>query len=302
MYSELLGAAAFVTGLIAGTIILLQPFSLVGRNYIRDVFFFLIAATWISYAIHDQDFMIYESLGTISIYFIYLAYVVVDHLRMKKRANQLRRLTVMPDPPSPITFEIIQETHDLNELVNFHVRNRRNSTVIFDAEIWKFMGQPVPSSSPNAGLFRTFIESINPIDIIDWKAAGCFGKTFMILKIPVVLFLLLVIPIMDYGENKHGWSKLLNMLHIFSLPMFFLVVTNLITKSIGEAPIWSLVFILSCFLATLVYFTSRNDCPPKYHSVSFLFKKTIWIKLIKSFTDFRCWLIHRINYCDLCCR
>lgn len=267
MYSELLGAAAFVTGLIAGLIILFQPFSLVGRNYIRDVCFFLIAATWISYSIHDQGFMIYESIGTIFIYFIYLAFVVVDHIRMKKRASQLRKFTVMPDPPLPITLKIIQETQVLEDVVNFQIRNRRNSSVISEDEIILLMGKPSLSSSPNERLWITFVEALNPIEITDWIDAGYIGKTLIILKLPVVFFLLLIIPIMDYGENKHGWSKLLNIWHIFTLPVFILVVTNSITKSVGQVPLWLIVFVISSVLATLVFFTSRNDIPPKYHPV-----------------------------------
>lgn len=81
-----------------------------------------------------------------------------------------------------------------------------------------------------------------------------------------MLFLLLVIPIVDYGEDLHGWSKLLNIFHLFSLPVVVFVATGNIAKSIFGVPLYALVLMLSCGLAIVIYFTSRNDRPPRYHS------------------------------------
>ena len=87
LYCELIGAATFVTGLIAGIIILLKPFQLVGRNYIRDVLFFLLAAIYIQISISDQKYTIFEGFVTIFIYVLYLMVVIVDHIYMKRTAK-----------------------------------------------------------------------------------------------------------------------------------------------------------------------------------------------------------------------
>lgn len=81
------------------------------------------------------------------------------------------------------------------------------------------------------------------------------------------MFLLLVIPIVDYGENLHGWSKLLNIFHLFSLPVVVLVATGNFAKSFFGVPLYALVLVISCGLAIVIFFTSRNDRPPRYHHV-----------------------------------
>lgn len=75
-----------------------------------------------------------------------------------------------------------------------------------------------------------------------------------------------MIPIVDYSEDLHGWSKLLNMLNIVTLPQLFLFVTGY-SKTIYFAilPLSLIVFLISLTVASIVCYTSRTDCPPKYH-------------------------------------
>lgn len=81
----------------------------------------------------------------------------------------------------------------------------------------------------------------------------------------MLVFLLFVIPIVDYGEDLHGWSKLLNIFHLFSLPFVVMMATGLITKSLFGVPLFVLVLLVSCGLAIVIFLTSRNDRPPRYH-------------------------------------
>ena len=76
-----------------------------------------------------------------------------------------------------------------------------------------------------------------------------------------------MIPIVDYGEKLHGWSKFLNMLHIFTLPQFFLFITGNISVVIFILPLAVIVFLISIGFSIAVYFTSSNSRPPKYHVI-----------------------------------
>lgn len=89
MYCELIGAAAFVTGFIAGVIILMRPFQLERRNYIRDVAFFLLAAVYIHQSVSDQKYTIIEGVVTLLIYLLYLMVVIVDHIYMKTTVKSI---------------------------------------------------------------------------------------------------------------------------------------------------------------------------------------------------------------------
>lgn len=82
-----------------------------------------------------------------------------------------------------------------------------------------------------------------------------------------MLFVLqLIIPIVDYGEELHGWSKLLNMLHLITIPQILLFVTGNITLIFfGYLPLSAIMISISLGLSIAVFFTSSTDCPPKYH-------------------------------------
>jgi len=87
MYAELLGAASFITAIIAGSIILIKPFKLNGSNFVRDILFFIFSCLYILWFMGDQKIEIFEASGTIIIYLIYLIVVIVQHIIYKKRAN-----------------------------------------------------------------------------------------------------------------------------------------------------------------------------------------------------------------------
>lgn len=77
----------------------------------------------------------------------------------------------------------------------------------------------------------------------------------------------LIIPIVDYGEKLHGWSKFLNMLHIFTLPQFFLLITGNISVAFYTLPLAVIVLLISVGFSVAVHFTSSNNRPPKYHVI-----------------------------------
>lgn len=84
----------------------------------------------------------------------------------------------------------------------------------------------------------------------------------------MVFFLLMFIPIVDYSEELHGWSKLLNMVHIITSPQLLLFVTGSIKMTFfNYIPLSLIVLLISCGVSFAVYRTSRNDCPPKYHEL-----------------------------------
>lgn len=78
----------------------------------------------------------------------------------------------------------------------------------------------------NHYLFIDFLEHISPIDRAEWNGSTWFCRMLTILKAPVMFVLLLIIPIMDYTAERHGWTKLLNILHWLTLPMVTLGVSG----------------------------------------------------------------------------
>ena len=289
VYCELIGAANFVTGFIAGAIILIRPFRIIGRNYIRDVMFFLFAVVLIDSFMDDENYTITEGICTVMIYVVYLCFVVYQHFQMKKEAQKIREMPITAENVSNASVAgILKKAEQLEDATEIKIYSRKDSSVIMDEDILKVFQAVFRAIDPNEGLFSTFAKSINPFDKKNWDDAGCIGKVLMILKVkkyfhilraplklfnvclqaPVVFFLVLIIPTVDYSEYHHGWSKLLNMLNIVTFPQLFLFITrNIELKFFGYLPLPLIVLFVSLVASFVVYLTSRNDCPPKYHAI-----------------------------------
>lgn len=180
MYTELLGAATFVTGFIAGTVIIIKPFEIGARNYIRDVLFFLFALCLINQFMGDDGFSLWEGLVTIMVYLGYLAYVFIDHGQSKRKLESLRKLSVSSLDGVNIV-DLQSQVEILEENVEIQIK-RHDSSVILDEEILKVF-QTQSSGEANTDLFKTFKRCICPINSETWKDSSLFMRCLSVLKV-----------------------------------------------------------------------------------------------------------------------
>lgn len=90
-------------------------------------------------------------------------------------------------------------------------------------------------SNVNDHLLQQFHNSVKPFTSRDWYAASCIKKSLLCLKAPFILVLLFFLPIVNYEEERHGWSKLLNCFQIVTLPlMMILLICKLISLDIAD--------------------------------------------------------------------
>ncbi|XP_070490139.1 mitochondrial sodium/calcium exchanger protein-like [Chironomus tepperi] len=264
MYTQLIGGAAFVTGFVIGAIMIMRPFKLEWKTYVRDVLFFTFAAIYIHSSIHDQLYEIYEGFLTVGIYLVYLTVVIIEHFIHKRTLKKLKESSSRSSS-AEIEEDILKKLAELEVLSEIQIRNRKNSSVIFTEEMTAALRKEF-GENRNESLFQKFIRAINPLDKRSWNESNCLGKFFMIIKAPILFILTLIIPVVDYSEELHGWSKLLNMLNIIILPQMILLSIHQFTYMIyGYVSLALLIFIISIAIDIAVYMTSRNDCPPKYH-------------------------------------
>uniref|UniRef100_A0A182IMD0 Sodium/calcium exchanger membrane region domain-containing protein n=1 Tax=Anopheles atroparvus TaxID=41427 RepID=A0A182IMD0_ANOAO len=88
MFSELLGSAAFVIGVIGGVVLLIQPFSLAPWSISRDLALFIAAVLWITFRASDERFSIIDSSVLIGIYVAFLGLVVWEFIRAKRQVQR----------------------------------------------------------------------------------------------------------------------------------------------------------------------------------------------------------------------
>ncbi|ORY82540.1 Sodium/calcium exchanger protein-domain-containing protein [Protomyces lactucae-debilis] len=74
---ELLGAAAFITSVVAGAMAIISPFKVSRRSFLRDAGFFLVAVMMTMVLLADGRLRLWESVLMIVFYVLYVAYVLL---------------------------------------------------------------------------------------------------------------------------------------------------------------------------------------------------------------------------------
>ena len=90
---ELIGAASFITAVVAGSMAIVRPFKVAKKSFIRDVLFFTGAVCFGIYFLWDGKITLWESVVMISFYGFYVLFVVVWHW-YQKRAKSRRTIEI----------------------------------------------------------------------------------------------------------------------------------------------------------------------------------------------------------------
>ncbi|KAF2014701.1 hypothetical protein BU24DRAFT_423601 [Aaosphaeria arxii CBS 175.79] len=112
---ELIGAAGFITAVVAGSMALVRPFKVARKSFIRDVSFFIFAACFSMVFLWDGKLSLWESILMVAFYIFYVCFVMVWHwwlgrrLARRRRAAAIRSQYVLPGGDEE---EIPEEYHD----------------------------------------------------------------------------------------------------------------------------------------------------------------------------------------------
>jgi len=79
---ELIGAASFITTVVAGSMALVQPFNIKRNSFVRDVAFLLTAIIFLLLILVKGRLELWECIAMIVIYVIYVVFVMLYHLYM----------------------------------------------------------------------------------------------------------------------------------------------------------------------------------------------------------------------------
>jgi sodium/potassium/calcium exchanger 6 len=90
-YGELIGAASFITGVVAGSMALVREFKVDKKTYARDIGFFIVAVGFTMVFLIDGELHLWECAVMVGYYIIYVATVVCWHWYTTTRRTRLRR-------------------------------------------------------------------------------------------------------------------------------------------------------------------------------------------------------------------
>lgn len=92
---ELIGAAGFITAVVAGSMALVRPFRVARRSFVRDVGFFIVAASFSMVFLWDGKLYLWECATMVAFYVFYVAFVMVWHWWLARtRYRKLREAAI----------------------------------------------------------------------------------------------------------------------------------------------------------------------------------------------------------------
>ncbi|XP_050073065.1 putative sodium/calcium exchanger 7 [Anopheles maculipalpis] len=261
MFSELLGSAAFVIGVIGGAVLIIQPFDFPPWGISRDLAFFIAAVVWITLKAADERFSVYDSAVLIGMYLLFLILVIWEFIRGRQQESRTNSISKSSRAfVCSATYSILDAFNDLNNLL---VDGASPTPTVNSGR----SVQQETNSSANQGLVNDFCNHMNPLDPEEWNDGGWAMRTFCLLKAPFVLLLLLTIPIVDADVHREGWCKLLNICHCLTLPLLIVFVNGVAFVRIAKLYvfIWIIAIVLPVMI--VIFYTSRIDQCPRYHKL-----------------------------------
>jgi solute carrier family 24 (sodium/potassium/calcium exchanger), member 6 len=85
---ELIGAAGFITAVVAGSMALVRPFQVAKKSFVRDVGFFIVAVVFMIYFLYDGKVQMWECAAMIVYYVFYVIFVIVWHWWFQRRSRR----------------------------------------------------------------------------------------------------------------------------------------------------------------------------------------------------------------------
>ncbi|NWH38371.1 NCLX protein, partial [Chloropsis hardwickii] len=118
---------------------------------------------------------------------------------------------------------------------------------------------------------RILSVALSPLDCRKWRRKPWYWRLFKALKVPVELVLLLTVPVVDPDKDDLNWKRPLNCLHILTSPLLCVLTLKSGAYGLyqiqGIFPVWGVVTLVASALALIIFITTSNEEPPKYHCV-----------------------------------
>lgn len=112
---ELIGAAGFISGVVAGSMALVREFKVGKKSFVRDVGFFIVAASFSMVMLADGILHLWECCVMIGFYVFYVTVVVTWHWYLQRQRRKKDRIALSRghyQGPSYAEIEVLEEDND----------------------------------------------------------------------------------------------------------------------------------------------------------------------------------------------
>ncbi|XP_038008156.1 mitochondrial sodium/calcium exchanger protein [Motacilla alba alba] len=244
------GAGVFVTTVVAGGIALVKPFMAASRPFLRDVIFYMVAVFLTFVVLYLGRIRLGEALGYLGLYVFYVLTVVLcTWIHRRQRGDGLA-------PPGAWEPEMPTDVEEPEP--------SGTSSGDYGEEY-----RPLLPSRESS--LRILTSALSPLDYRKWRRKPWYWRLFKTFKVPVELVLLLTVPVVDPDKDDLNWKRPLNCLHILTSPLLCVLTLKSGAYGLyqiqGIFPVWALVTLVASALALIIFITTSNEEPPKYHCV-----------------------------------
>lgn len=112
---ELIGAAGFITAVVAGSMALVREFKVGKKTFVRDIGFFIVAVSFSMSFLADGSLHLWECCVMIAFYIFYVITVVVWHWYLQQRRRRRERFAAARGhyyAPDNVEIEVQEEYQD----------------------------------------------------------------------------------------------------------------------------------------------------------------------------------------------
>ncbi|XP_042343613.1 mitochondrial sodium/calcium exchanger protein [Plectropomus leopardus] len=282
----LFGAGIFVTTVVAGSVALVKPFAVASRPFLRDVIFYMVAVFWTFLMLYRGTTTIGETLGYLGLYVVYVLTVIISAYIYNRQKHSVNS-SVQSTPHVPAEFHSSDSSDD-------DVPNLNGGTIQQEYE-----SEYRPLLPYSESTTKVLLRSLNPVDQRKWRRKSWSWRVLKVLKTPVEFLLLLCIPVVDPDKEDRNWCRPLNCLHLITAPLVCVLTlqSGLYGGYMiqGEFPLWLLMLLLGLFLSAIVFCTTTNDRPPKYHPLFALLGFVVSAVLISAVASEVVSLLHMLG-------
>ena len=240
----------------------------------------MISSFWAFVVVWDGKIALWETLGFLLLYVVYICVVIFGRL-VNQKIKLAKGLVIKNDftkavgrragpGERPKSLRSIQDSYNGEDdrSADEQDAEEQRRPLLDSSEAANVNTEDVYTEPNEASYSGELRASCNPVDVSEWKSSNIFSKSMLLVKIPVYYVLKMTIPLVDYDQEKNNWSKVTILINCLISPLFMVSATQLLnSKLFGILPVWSLAIILGVTLALLVCFLTDLQSEPKFYWV-----------------------------------
>lgn len=314
-FGEVLGAAAFITAVVAGSMALMGPFRVPEFSLVRDAVFLLVAVGFLVYIMAEGKLKLWHCITMLLIYAVYIFIVAGWHYWLHRQnrtfsskddrradsesrsfqASDQEEEPLLPQHNAPNKQLAVRNQSQNKQSVNTNVpvEEPESESGIFHHNESTGGYQVIPRRRSSVTIVAETLTVVRPRE----KRRGKLHTLVIIVMAPAICCLRLTVPVAkDLSNEKddiddqsddddEGWPRWLFIIQCFTAPQLLLAfINNQVTLT--ESQIWKSSLILlgtSIIVSIFAFMTSNSTELPRWYpflsAIGFVVS-IVWISTI----------------------